>query len=137
MADEMTIGQLAEATGMAVSTIRFYERTGLLRPSSRSAGNYRLYGREAAERLAFIGAAHAAGFGLQEISAILAVERGRVPCGQASRRVAACLASVRERMLRLRQVDQVLQKIQRSCAGQADHAPCRVLRPFALRRWRR
>jgi len=48
MIDEMTIGKLAKATGVREPTIRFYERRGLLRHASRSSGNYRLYGREAA-----------------------------------------------------------------------------------------
>ncbi len=137
MAQDMSIGQLARATGMTTSAIRFYERAGLLRASSRSAGNYRLYDRSAAERLAFVGAAQAAGFTLPEIKAILSIERGRVPCRKARERTASCLGLVHERMLKLRQVDQVLQKIQRACAGKPDGAPCRVVRPFALRRWRR
>ncbi len=91
----------------------------------------------AAEQLAFIGAAQTAGFGLEEIKTILTVERGRAPCGKISRWVARHLTLVHERTLKLRQVDQVLQKIQRACTGQADRAPCRVDRPFALRRWRR
>jgi len=68
----MTISQLAKATGFPVSTIRFYERRGLLRPAGRSSGNYRLYGRGAGERLTFIRAAQAAGFELPEIKALLA-----------------------------------------------------------------
>jgi DNA-binding transcriptional MerR regulator len=84
MAEEMTIGRLAKATGIPRTTIRFYEREDLLRPASRSSGNYRLYAREAAERLIFIGAAQAAGFELPEIKAILALETGRVSCGQAN-----------------------------------------------------
>ena len=64
MTEEMTIGQLAKATGIPAATIRFYESLGLLRPAERSSGNYRLYRREAAERLTFIGAAQAAGFDL-------------------------------------------------------------------------
>ena len=46
----------------------------------------------------------------------------------------ACLASVHERMLRLRQLDQVLEKIQRACAGQGSAAICpATLAP--LTRW--
>ena len=74
MTDEMTIGKLAKATGVRESTIRFYERRALLRPASRSSGNCRLYGREAAKQLTFIGAAQAAGFELPETKAILALE---------------------------------------------------------------
>lgn len=137
MAAEMTIGQLAKATGMPMTTIRFYEREGLLRPARRSSGNYRLYGRAAAERLTFIGAAQAAGFEIPEIKTILSLETGRVACGQANQLVAARLASLREQMLKLRQLERVLQKIQRACAGKPDGAPCMTTEPFVLRKWLR
>lgn len=137
MADGMTIGRLAKATGISQTTIRFYERQGLLRPASRSSGNYRLYGREAAERLTFIGAAQAAGYELPEIRAILRMESGRVTCGEAEKIVARRLAMLRETMLKLRQLERVLQKIQRGCAGKPHDAPYVVANPFVLRRWLR
>ena len=137
MTEAMTIGRLAKATGIPETTIRFYEREGLLPPASRSSGNYRLYGRAAAERLTFIGAAQAAGFELPEIKSILSLENGRASCGQANRIVSARLASLREQMLKLRQLERVLQKVQRACAGKSDDAPCTVTAPFVLRRWLR
>lgn len=137
MAEDMTIGGLAKVTGIPESTIRFYERRGLLRPTSRSSGNYRLYGRAAGERLTFIGAAQAAGFELPEIKAILNLETGRVSCGQARQLVAARLAALREQMLKLRQLARVLEKVERACAGNPPDAPCAVTDPFVLRRWLR
>ena len=50
----MKIGELARLTGTAVETIRFYEREGLLPEAARTSGNYRVYGDDQAERLAFI-----------------------------------------------------------------------------------
>jgi DNA-binding transcriptional MerR regulator len=52
-----TISQLAHAASVPTSTVRYYERIGLLQPEARSAGNYRLYGPEALARLRFIRAA--------------------------------------------------------------------------------
>jgi hypothetical protein len=52
----MRISQLAERSGVPATTLRFYEATGLL-PAARNPAGYRLYGEEAVERLAFIGAA--------------------------------------------------------------------------------
>jgi MerR family mercuric resistance operon transcriptional regulator len=137
MADEMTIGALAKATGVPPATIRFYERQALLQPQSRSVGNYRLYGRAAAERLTFIGAAQAAGLALPEIRAVLALETGRTPCGVAAEIVAARPGTLREQMLKLRQLERVLQKVERACAGKPKDAPCVVSDPFVLRRWLR
>ena len=137
MRDQMTIGGLAKATGIPQTTIRFYERAGLLRPSGRSVGNYRLYARAAAERLTFIGAAQAAGFELPEIKAILSLETGRVACAQANQLVTARLAALRDQMLKLRQLERVLQKIQRACSGRSPSDPLAVDGPFVLRRWLR
>jgi DNA-binding transcriptional MerR regulator len=133
----MTIGRLAKATGIPAPTIRFYESLGLVRPARRSSGNYRLYDHAAGERLTFIAAAQAAGFELAEIKAILSLESGRISCRQANRVVSARLTSLREQMLRLRQLERVLQKVQRLCAGKPDEAPCAVTDPFVLRRWLR
>ena len=133
----MTISRLAKASGIPQTTIRYYERQGLLQPGRRSSGNYRLYGRAAAERLTFIGAAQAAGFELPEIKTILSLETGNIACGQATRLVTARLASLREQMLKLRQLERVLQMVQRAYTGEPADAPCRVVQPFALRRWLR
>jgi MerR family Zn(II)-responsive transcriptional regulator of zntA len=133
----MTIGMLARATGIAAATIRLYESQGLLRPAARSPGNYRLYRRDAAERLTFIGAAQAAGLGLPEIKAILALEAGRTSCGRAHELVSSRLDTLREQMLKLRQLERVLTKIQRACAGQPEDLPCVVVNPFVLHRWLR
>src|SRR5215813_5732090 len=66
-----TIGQLARAAGVPTSTVRYYERIGLLHPDARTAGNYRLYGEDALECLRFIRAAQRTGFTLEDITALL------------------------------------------------------------------
>ncbi|MER7815798.1 MerR family transcriptional regulator [Streptomyces sp. NPDC096153] len=68
----MRISQLAEHCGVPATTLRFYESAGLL-PADRSPAGYRLYGEDAVERLAFIGAAKHLGLPLEEISQLLAV----------------------------------------------------------------
>ena len=50
----LTIGKLSEATGVKVPTIRYYEKIGILPEADRSAGNQRLYGRMALDRLTFV-----------------------------------------------------------------------------------
>jgi DNA-binding transcriptional MerR regulator len=47
----LTIGKLGEAAGVKVPTIRYYEQIGLLPEPDRSAGNQRLYGQSALDRL--------------------------------------------------------------------------------------
>jgi len=63
----MRIGELARSAGMAASALRYYEQAGLLPPARRSEAGYRLYGPEAAGRLAFVRRARALGLSLREI----------------------------------------------------------------------
>jgi MerR family redox-sensitive transcriptional activator SoxR len=68
---ELTIGELAERSGIATSAIRYYEDRGLVR-SRRTAGNQRRYERAMLRRLAFIRTAQRVGLSLEEIEAALA-----------------------------------------------------------------
>lgn len=68
----MRISQLAERSGIPATTLRFYESAGLL-PADRTPTGYRIYGEDAVQRLAFIGAAKHVGLPLGEIGELLAV----------------------------------------------------------------
>jgi DNA-binding transcriptional MerR regulator len=67
----LSIGQLAEAAGVHVETIRYYERRGLLPEPPRSPGGYRQYGPDDLWRLEFVGRAKALGFTLTEVGELL------------------------------------------------------------------
>ncbi|QYZ68420.1 redox-sensitive transcriptional activator SoxR [Neotabrizicola shimadae] len=67
----LTIGDLADRTGLAVSAIRFYETHGIVRPL-RNTGGHRRYGRSDLRRLSFAMIAQRLGFPLAEIAAHLA-----------------------------------------------------------------
>ena len=71
MAQGLTIGDLANRTGLAVSAIRFYETHGIVAPV-RNAGGHRRYGRHDIRRLSFVMAAQKMGFPLTEIAGHLA-----------------------------------------------------------------
>ena len=71
MAQGLTIGDLADRTGLAVSAIRFYETHGIVAPV-RNAGGHRRYGRHDIRRLSFVMAAQKMGFPLSEIAGHLA-----------------------------------------------------------------
>jgi MerR family redox-sensitive transcriptional activator SoxR len=62
----LSIGEVAERTGVAVSAVRYYEREGLL-PATRSDGGQRRFPREALRRVAFIRIAQRVGLSLDEI----------------------------------------------------------------------
>ena len=104
-----TIGQLARAIGVPTSTVRYYERIGLLRPSGRTAMNYRLYGRDALARLRFIRAAQAAGFTVQDITTLLSLQDGSTGVSQAVQTlIEERLSDVEKRMADARHVQRVL-----------------------------
>lgn len=64
---ELSVGEVAERSGVAVSALHFYETRGLIR-STRSGGNQRRYPRSVLRRIAIIKAAQKAGIPLQEIA---------------------------------------------------------------------
>ena len=69
---ELTIGELAERSGVAASTLRFYEKEGLIH-SRRTSGNQRRYGRDMLRRVSFIKVSQGVGISLADIRAALAV----------------------------------------------------------------
>ena len=71
MSDRLTIGELARTAAVPASTVRYYERTGLLRRPPRSQSNYRLYRDEDVYRVRFIKAAQATGFTLDDVAELL------------------------------------------------------------------
>ncbi|GLY66214.1 redox-sensitive transcriptional activator SoxR [Amycolatopsis taiwanensis] len=71
LADHLSIGQVAERSGVPHTALRFYEDRGLIH-AERSSGNQRRYHRSVLRRIAFIRAAQRVGLSLEEISAALA-----------------------------------------------------------------
>ena len=75
----LTIGDVAQRTGVASSALRFYESRGLI-DSTRTAGGQRRYPREVLRRVAFIRIAQRVGLSLDNISQALALlPDGRTP----------------------------------------------------------
>jgi MerR family transcriptional regulator, redox-sensitive transcriptional activator SoxR len=76
---ELTVGEVAERSGVAVSALHFYEAQGLV-SSRRTAGNQRRYPREVLRRVAFIRASQGVGIPLRRIKAALdRLPGGRTP----------------------------------------------------------
>jgi MerR family transcriptional regulator, redox-sensitive transcriptional activator SoxR len=76
---ELTVGQLAERSGVAVSALHFYERQGLI-TSRRTSGNQRRYRRDTLRRVALIRIAHRVGIPLAEVrQALENLPNERVP----------------------------------------------------------
>lgn len=77
--EQLTIGQVAERSGVPHTALRFYEEAGLI-TADRTAGNQRRYPRNVLRRLAFIRTAQRVGLSLEQIrSALAGLPDGRPP----------------------------------------------------------
>ena len=70
--DGLRVSELAERAGVAPSTVRFYERAGLLSPARRAADGYRVFDESALDELAFISRAKGIGMSLEDIAGLVA-----------------------------------------------------------------
>lgn len=126
-----TIGKLAEAGGVGVETVRYYQRRGLLPTPARGGGpasGVRRYGEGELRRLRFIRSAQAAGFTLEEIGELLELDatddraRARELAGA---RIAALDAKIAE----LVQAREGLARLAKEC-GSGRAGPCPILTAF-------
>lgn len=124
-----TIGRLAAEAGIPVSSVRYYERRGLIRPDGRSgSGRYRVYGPGAVERLRFIRAAQGAGFTLRDIAALLEFRDGDLtPCEEVQGLIARRLRRVEVDIAHLERVRVVLRRWLGVCRRSASSGRCGVL----------
>lgn len=67
----MQIGELAERTNLSLRTLRHYDEVGLLHPSGRTEGGFRIYSEQDYRQLVLIRQARALGFSLDEIAELL------------------------------------------------------------------
>src|SRR5687768_17616251 len=69
--NKITIGVLAQRTGLRTSALRYYEEQGLISPLERTEAGYRLYSPEAEQTIHFIQRAQRLGFSLIDIRRLL------------------------------------------------------------------
>lgn len=123
----LTIGRLAAAGGVGVETIRFYQRKGLLDVPVRAGGGRQYEPREV-ERLRFIRQAQAAGFTLEQIRELLALDAGEDR--QRARELALeRIAALDEQIKRLKEARGALRKLAGECALEQSGG-CPILRAF-------
>ncbi len=116
----LTIGALAERTGVKVETIRYYERIGLLPEPPRTGGGHRLYGREHVARLTFVRRSRELGFTLGEIRALLGlVSGGAYTCGDVRAVALDHLGRIRAKIRDLRRMERALATTAARCEGGA------------------
>lgn len=124
------IGELAKQCEVKADTLRFYEKHGLLSPSSRTDSGYRIYTENDAERLRFILRAKAVGFTLAEISELLSIEldKSNWACADVKGMVDSKLAHVEAKIAELKYFQVSLQRLSDACCGGPESAEhCSIL----------
>lgn len=132
MAQQMTIGRLAKAAGVAIDTVRYYERAGLMPEPPRRPSGYRSYGAEHLQRLRFIIRAKSLGFSLDEVTELLSLS-GQRASGVAGVRATASarLAELDGRIAELQKVRSALAELVECCPGEGAAQACPILQALS------
>lgn len=127
-----TIGELSRRTGVKIPTIRYYEQMGLLPAAERSEGNQRRYASRDGERLSFIKHARDLGFPVEAIRDLIALnEEPDRPCADAHAIATQQLDIVRDKISKLRVLEQELHRISTTTHDGNRIAECSVIRALA------
>ena len=125
--DSLTIGKLAEASGVGIDTVRFYERTGLIRKPARSAAGYRLYAAAEISRLRFIRRAKGLGFSLEEIAELLRLNDGQGPRASVRELARRRLDEIERKLRELQALQHSLQGLVQHCDGEGGLVGCPII----------
>ena len=124
----MRIGELAKRADCPVETVRYYEKEGLLATPRRANGNYRDFGPEHLERLAFIRRCRSLDMSLPEIRALLeAIEKPDADCGPVNALLDEHIGHVAARVAELEQLKSELDAIRAHCTGKHPASACGIL----------
>ena len=122
----LSIGQLAQHAGVAIDTVRYYERNGLLSPAGRLASGYRRYGATELKRLRIIRRAKALGFSLDDIRALLTLSDER-DVAKVKRAAQRKLGDVEQRIAELERIRTGLNTLIAACPGHGRAETCPIL----------
>ena len=130
MAETVQIGKAARLAGISVDAIRFYQKLGLVKGASRTAGGYRLFNGEQIRDLKFVRHAQELGFSLTEIGELLPLRQKYHACSDVQAMLKHKLADVREKIRSLAKLEAELTGALRNCnrelrlKREIKHADC-------------
>ena len=124
--DAMTIGQVADAAGVGVETIRFYHQRKLLPLPAAKRGAFRVYQEEHAARIRFIKRAQELGFTLKEVQDLLKLNDG-TGHRQARALAQAKLAEVERKLKDLQRMRRTLKSLIHECEHTGAASPCPII----------
>lgn len=114
---------------LPVTTLRYYERAGLLQPDRRSGARYRIYSDRAIARLTAIRRAKTMGFSCREILDLLTLDPNMSnACPAVHFIFEAKIAQLRDQIAMLQTAERELRRLRKSCKDNGSAGPCAVLR---------
>ncbi len=122
----LSIGALAQAAGVHVETIRFYQLKGLLRTPGRPAQGIRRYAAADVARVRFIKAAQRLGFSLEDVAHLLRLDDG-THCREAAMLASDRLADVRARLRDLQRMESALAALVQACDTRRGKVSCPLI----------
>ena len=124
----MRIGELGQATGVDIETIRYYEKAGLLPAPARHPNGYRAYAPLHVERLAFIRHCRALDISLADIQRLLAfVAHPESDCRDIDQLIDAQLARVQARLQSMQALERQLTALRGRCGNSHLAGDCGIL----------
>ena len=124
----LTVGKLAQAAGVGVETIRFYQKRGLLQQPNRSGSGYRIYQPDDVARIRFIKHAQSVGFTLKEIADLIQLEQdSRSRCGDLKVRADEKIRLIDEKIAELNRMRNELAQLSSSCASDQPLSECKLI----------
>lgn len=130
MTGSMTIGKFAEAAGVNVETVRYYQRVGLLAEPDTGGSGYRRYSLQELRRLRFIKRAQGLGFTLTEVGSLLTLDSAR-SCKATREAAANKLDLIEQRMRDLSAMRQALTDLVERCDSKGDREGCPLIDALA------
>lgn len=126
---QLTIGKLAEMTGVSADTLRYYEKMRLIKAAARSQAGYRLYEEDAIRVIRFIRGAKALNFTLVEIRKLLAMDTSdQTSCAEVLKATEGKITEAETRILELKEIKSVLTELVKACPGDSTSSKeCPIL----------
>lgn len=118
------VTELAEQTGVTAATIRYYARTGLLRPGREPVNGYRCFSEADRHRVNFVRQAQALGLTLGDIKRVLeTIDHGDKPCDQMQTLVQNRLTGLQEKIAELEATEKRIQRALETWQDLSDLTP--------------
>ena len=120
----MKISELEMRSGISSHTLRYYEKSGLLKASKRNANNYRVYSKDDLTTALFIKRCKQSGFSLIDTAALLAIkdDKSQHVCAEAKMITASKLVEISAQIEQLKRMRATLSELEKFCCGGQESA---------------